>query len=231
MTVLFVGDLHGSLEDAERACQHAYALGIHHLVQVGDWGFLWPGHDKATELRGILQNYGVVMRFIDGNHDDHLRLRSGIVDYQSLKYMPRGSTWTDDGARYLFLGGAPSIDHRSRTPGASWWPEETITQEDVDRCLAVGPIDVMVTHDAPIIPVGFSDDVGSEWFRIAGPASRAAVAAVVDHHRPQLLVHGHWHRRYVRGFRPTNAHEILIEGLSCGSDAVEDFCLPWSKWQ
>ena len=41
----------------------------------GDWGFIWPGSTQLEELSDMLVGLGVTMRFIDGNHDDHVKLK------------------------------------------------------------------------------------------------------------------------------------------------------------
>ncbi|MFA6159154.1 MAG: metallophosphoesterase, partial [Candidatus Paceibacterota bacterium] len=162
MRLLAVGDLHGNVGDAERAIQHAVDLGVDEIVQVGDWGFLWPGQDNVMHLHLSLKRAGVHMRFIDGNHDQHPLLRQLLPEERNvsshLTYMHRGSTHVyGDGTAVGFLGGAPSIDRRHRIEGVSWWPEETIEQDDVDRLLSsvesLGHgISVLFPHDAPGLP-------------------------------------------------------------------------------
>ena len=56
------------------------------------------------------------------------------------------------GKRIGFLGGGPSIDKYWRIKGETWWPQEVITDADVDLLLRnVGdiPLDVLVTHVSP----------------------------------------------------------------------------------
>jgi hypothetical protein len=72
---LYLGDTHGDLDFVASAA----ALAAEHdaeIVQVGDWGFCWPGADQLIDLSLILQRAGelhakppVTMRFCEGNHD------------------------------------------------------------------------------------------------------------------------------------------------------------------
>lgn len=222
-TYLFVGDTHGDLEFAQRAAEHA-AEHDATIIQVGDWGFEWPGARHLVALDAILWRSGqVTMHFVDGNHDWHPVLPDLVAPH--VIYQPRGSTYTDaDGTRFLFQGGAPSIDWASRTPGRSWWPEEVITEEDHARALAVdGPIHVLVTHDAPDYPPGFAPK-GDPAFRARSARSMEMIAKLVDHHQPELHVHGHWHTRYSRRRGSTE-----VVGLDCNFAPLGASTLVWSR--
>jgi hypothetical protein len=208
---LFLGDTHGDLEFVERAARLA-AEHDAELIQLGDFGFIWPKHIMTASLSLALSRAGqyeakppVVMRWIDGNHDWHPFLRNHYSATEateivpSVIYQPRGSVHEDeDGTRFLFLGGAPSIDKWNRTEGLSWWPEETITEEEYKKALeAKGPIHVLVTHDAPDYPPGYHP-LGQPAFREQSRRSMEMVDDLIKWHRPSLHVHGHWHFAYNR---------------------------------
>lgn len=236
---LFLGDTHNDLDFAASAAMLARQHGAE-IVQLGDWGFLWPGNDQLDELSDMLVGNGVTMRFVDGNHDDHPRLRKlrgrtrriGATQVAPhVIYQPRGSVHEDeDGTRILFLGGAPSIDRGSRTEGLSWWPEEVITEPEF--CFArsaKGPIHVIVTHDAPDYPPGFSAK-GTTAYQRDQVRSMKHVDALIRRHRPALHVHGHWHVRYTR------QHKVgtIIAGLDCNqldSTYLDSSILLWSRTQ
>lgn len=218
MRYLFLGDTHGDLSFASRACEFARDNGVDEIIQVGDWGYLWPGKDKIGSLDSILKHYAVPMRFIDGNHDDHPNLRTKSERTPRITYQPRGSLHVDaDGTAFLFLGGAPSIDRGWRTPGKSWWPEETITAEEAARAHEHARADVVVTHDAPDYPVGFSP-AGSPEFRQQSAESMAIVRGLVERYSPKLHVHGHWHHWYRSG---------VTVGLDCNTGHFSNAVLLW----
>jgi hypothetical protein len=161
------------------------------------------------------------LRFCDGNHDDHARLKTlrgrvrvrGVEIAKNVIYQPRGSVHEDeDGTRFLFLGGAPSIDRDGRIEGKSWWPEETINNAEFDLAMsAKKPIHVLVTHDAPDFPPGFTPK-GTPSYRRDQEKSMERVDALIRRHRPQLHVHGHWHVKYEREQEGT-----AIVGLDCNT--------------
>jgi hypothetical protein len=143
-------------------------------------------------------------------------------------YQPRGSVHEDeDGTRFLFLGGAPSIDRDGRVEGESWWPEETITDAEHKRALsAKGPVHVLVTHDAPAFPPGFSPK-GSPGYQRDQNRSMKRIDALIKRHRPPLLVHGHWHTRAT-----TQRGTTRIEALDCNQldpTYLDDSVLLWSR--
>ncbi len=222
---LFLGDTHGDRHFIEK-CARLAAEHDATIIQVGDWGYVWPGADQLAALLEILGNAGVSMRFIDGNHDDHPRLRAMPAVTPRAIYQARGSVYEDaDGTRFLFCGGAPSIDWEHRVPGKSWWPdEEVISEAEFDRAMSViGPVHVLVTHDAPDYPPGFAPK-GDAEFRKQSARSMEMVAALIDRHQPELHVHGHWHHRYTR-----QSGNTKTVGLDCNHARLESATMLWSR--
>ena len=239
---LFLGDSHNDLEFAESAASLARKHGAE-IIQLGDWGFIWPGRTQLAELSDMLVGLGVTMHFVDGNHDDHPSLKKlrgrvrvrGVAIADNVIYQPRGSVHEDkDGTRFLFLGGAPSIDGGARqlndaiSGGTSWWPEEVITKTDLDLALfAKAPIHVLVTHDAPTYPPGFAPK-GTPGYQRDQLRSMKYVDKLIRRHRPALHVHGHWHSRYTRPHK----NGSITEGLSCNeldSTYLDEATLLWSR--
>lgn len=243
---LFVGDTHGDLDFLQNAANLA-ADSDASIIQVGDWGFVWPRAKwekgavsyHVPELARILKNAGqahakdpVVMRFIDGNHDHHpwLQKRADMAGARLDKsddlviYQPRGSVYEDeDGTRFLFVGGAPSIDHAFRSPGHSWWPEECITDDEFELAMTAHDIHVIVTHDAPDFPPGFGPK-GDPGFCAKAVDSMKKIFTLVEHHQPDMLVHGHWHHRYSRMQGRTQ-----VVGLDCNWAKFPNALYLWSR--
>lgn len=93
---------------------------------------------------------------IGGNHEnaDEVQLfeanpdEDGFVTLRPhVRWVPRGQRWTWTGVRFGALGGAFSLDWRTRTIGTTWWPtREELGDTDVER-LGDAPLDVLLTHD------------------------------------------------------------------------------------
>ena len=224
---MFLGDTHGNygwvrhivLPEAERS-------GVDLILQLGDWGFMWPGNDKYRELSAILEATGIPMWFIDGNHDDHPRLRDYVRQYANtdpgpgaqitpmLRYLPRGERFELDGVSFLALGGAYSVDKHYRTEGISWWREEEILYAEAMKAIEGGPVKVMLTHDLPWgVELAWDRKI---QFPDATP-NRKMVREVVDEVRPKWLFHGHMHFRQTSLLPLAGGHMVRVESLNCDS--------------
>lgn len=204
---LVAGDVHGSPAHLQHAATHALRNGITTIIQVGDFWLYDHEHIRikvdrmlgnAAKQRG-LDPEALRVYFCDGNHENFNILdphaTAPVHLSRNVTYMPRGTTIELDGHKVGFLGGAASIDRDWRTEGVSWWPEERMSNADIDRALDMGPLDVLVTHEAPT-PV--FDNLRRYYRHAAGKTSdghaeREAVQAVMEATQPDWLVHGHHH--------------------------------------
>lgn len=228
--VLLVGDSHGNAAFMRAACNRAAQLGIPVLLQLGDFG-LWPGvsgNEFLAEVGRAASTAGVHVCFIDGNHDDHAQIGRWPTRFDgpvpvggALTYLARGRRWTWAGVRFGALGGAFSVDWRGRVPGQSWWPEEVVTDADVER---LGPdrLDVLVCHDSPAELTMRSRFILAPADQSAADESRRHVQEAVDVTRPRLVVHGHWHHRQSRAlhFIDQTATEADLTGRIHWADTV-----------
>lgn len=234
--ILFLGDTHGDLDFVHLACIIASDNNAE-IIQVGDWGFVWPNGSQLDDLSKKMVAWNVKMRFIDGNHDWHSKLNElavaagGVPDAGGIVrtpveiapnviYQPRGSHYKDDdGTVFSFMGGAPSIDKHFRRDGLSWWATETITKEDMEVAMDSPKCHVLVTHDAPDYPPGFRPK-GEPEFRVASKQSMNNVKRLRTINGPRLHVHGHWHYAYVDG---------VTRGLDC--NWASNMSLAYFLWE
>lgn len=219
--VLLAGDWHGN-EDWARTCLRAAAdADCPVVLQLGDFG-LWPGREDAylDGLDRAAGEAGVKVVWIDGNHEDHDSLDrwrrradpSGLVEMRpGVIWASRGARWKWSGVRFGALGGAVSIDRFLRRAGRNWWPQEAVTEADVDR-LGDEPLDVLATHAAPAavafpappLPLRLPGDIVEDSRRV-----RSLIDTAVSRTCPRLVVHGHHHLRHrveMAGYR--------VEGLA-----------------
>jgi predicted phosphodiesterase len=228
--ILVAGDFHGNTKWAKLVVKEAQRRGCDRIYQVGDFGY-WEhvprGGDFLHDLAVTLDEAKMQLVFVDGNHENHTMLRDLYVNdgmrtpdgfyllRKGIKYAARGTRWEVDGVRFLALGGAYSVDKEYRTPGHSWWPEETISIAEAEAACEGGEVDVVLSHDSP---AGVRNAIGGTT---AGNkdlwpesyANRRVLRAVVDEVRPRLLLHGHYHHRNSEVLELDDGWKVNVEGL------------------
>ncbi len=217
--VLVVGDTHGNLGFWRRVViPVAVRQRTRVILQLGDFG-LWPGIDGLKYIERLSEALVDARRevvWIDGNHDWHDALHKVYIKRHDqwaeirpgILHAPRGCRFTEDRVRFLACGGAHSIDRHRRTPGVSWWPQETISDLDVRRCRAAGKAEVLLSHDCPAgIPV--EGEHGAAKACVETDINRARLRQVVRSCQPKLVLHGHWHK-----YHDTDAGDYRVVGLA-----------------
>lgn len=224
-SVMFLGDSHGDRGFTKKAIEYCATAGIDCIVQVGDFGY-WPRTNNGQRFIHDVGKHShalkVPLYWIDGNHEDHLMIEThlvpkshgGFVEHgkYKIRYIPRGTVWQWGGVMFGAFGGAFSIDRRARVEDSGsygWFRGE---MPDANK-MPQGPIDVLLTHDAPIIPPsmygrGFKDDLTSR-------ESQKLVYGALVASGAKLLVHGHWHvnERY-------GVHGATVQGLAMNHDSL-----------
>lgn len=238
-SVLVVGDWHGDRGAIDRALWAAQAAGVNLLIHLGDFGFHWPGDEGQFEYRvhRRLEELDMRMVVIDGNHDNHTYL-AGLPEFEDgplrctrprfagesdrLLYAPRGARFEVDGVLFGALGGAFSIDLQWRTPHIDWWPDEAPSAGEAHAMAAAGPVDVLLTHDAPTsgrppFPFMIRWDLDAR--------SRAVsdlLEGVANEISPALVLHGHHHVRHTSKTETGIRVEGLADSTEYGNYALLD---------
>ena len=227
----------------------AYACRVdaERIIQLGDFGFGWhlktfrggpqdaatgyvvPQCDFSHYVGTLVQETGIPLDWLDGNHENHTRLLALPVDdegfrtiWPGVRHIPRGTLMEYGGVRFLACGGAISVDRNNRKLGTSYWPEEELTPEDVATCKASGKADILLTHDAPLSSHVLDRHLDSRWPRDATDASyinRRLVQQVWDQSEAKIVFHGHIHHSYSE-----RTDQGLIVGLNKCDDPGVDHC-------
>lgn len=214
-TVMLAGDWQGNTGWATSLIISAGVRDIKVVVQLGDFGLGSPGRrgdDYLDEIETACARHGVTVLWVDGNHECFDALYELPIDPETglrqirprIFHLPRGLRWRWHGKTWMALGGAHSVDRLHRIPGVSWWPQERLTREEADLAIAGGPVDVIVSHDAPDgyeIP-GLPGGLASAELYLAA-LHRQLIGEVVDATEPAELYHGHYHIRYTAQRGPT----------------------------
>ena len=167
MRFFITGDTHGELDRVynwiDRMNFNNFDINI---IIAGDAGICWRKDKK--DLKQIIDfhenNYDFHIWFIDGNHENFDILKTFKPDEYEIvnlsphiHYLPRGTGLylaTDNGVKSaIFCGGADSLDKIYRIPHLSWWADEAITEEDINKCLEhkkdIKKVDYIITHCCP----------------------------------------------------------------------------------
>lgn len=232
MKILIVGDTHGDLSFwRNKVIPFTTRNELSYILQLGDFG-VWThtreGRAYIHRLNVALDDADTDLWFIDGNHEcfeDLYTIYRGnkgqpkpVPMHTRITWLPRGS-WIDFNGRngptrFLACGGAHSIDKAYRIPGKSWWPEETITPQDVKRCQSVGKADVLLSHDCPegVRPAGEHAEIKEMDPQTA--INRERLTQVMRNARVKLVLHGHWHSFH----DDTTLDGVRVVGLDCNTN-------------
>ena len=145
--IYILGDTHGHwlrfFQDVERL-DIRDALVIH----VGDVGVGFSSQEgeytKLHNLNKKLAERNINMIAIRGNHDEP-QYFSDNTTFSHLELLRDYTTREINGEKFLFVGGAISVDRYYRSSGIDYWPEEAfvLDEEKAQKC------DVLITHTAP----------------------------------------------------------------------------------
>jgi predicted phosphodiesterase len=229
--VLLLGDTHGRPHALVSAFAEAHRAKVDAIIQLGDYGYGWSvGEDGQCDFAYITADManetGIPFYFIDGNHENFDRLYALPVDenghrkiHEGVTHLHRGATLTISKTKFLAFGGAYSVDKPQRTKGESWWPQEMITDEEVERGIAAGPADIFLSHDAPAGIQTEKDwaflkkNFGSQAV-LNSQLNQQRVRQVLDASGAKVAYHGHLHR-YYEGSLDTGC---LVTGINKETD-------------
>ena len=148
-TIYIVGDIHGKWDALFKEID-SFDMCDCTLICVGDLGVGFKD-SHAKEIRALqFANEFFAARDIDflsirGNHDNPAFFNGEIQRFSNLRLLPDYHVETINDKRFLFVGGAISIDRALRKQGVSYWKDEVfkLDHSKIQRC------DVLITHSAP----------------------------------------------------------------------------------
>lgn len=213
------------------------AEGVEFINQVA--GYAW---DLALPLYFLDGNHDKTSLLLEKYQERDVEGFIQLRDY--LFYAPRGHRWTWGHRKFIALGGAYSVDKAWRldleyknhlklqkrnvyrapsnqlstdTSGTLWFPEEQMTDNDMDTILLTdsSPVDVIVAHDKPrAANPGWNRKDYLECYPNQDRLQKAVRAL-----QPSLFVHGHLHYRYTDKILCDDDKWTTVVGLDANGHA------------
>jgi predicted phosphodiesterase len=171
--IYLTGDVHGKIDinkfnvfsEGDELDKEDY------VIILGDFGILWKNIPDETEeeLINFFDNTKYTTLFIDGNHENHFRLKrlntkemfGGTVGKvsESIYHLKRGEIYNICGKKFFTFGGAVSVDKVNRTENISWWKDEVASYCQFEYGLTNldknnNKVDYILSHTCPkdIVP-------------------------------------------------------------------------------
>lgn len=175
------------------------------IIHVGDFGVGFRHEDKEFKtlkmLDDLLGKKKLQLLVIRGNHDDPKifdTYHKFNMELRNVHLLPDYTHLTINGKKFLFVGGATSIDRQFRKIGQDYWIDEPFVlapdYAELDKC------DVLITHTSPIecFPLGGLEHLagffqGDPLLRHELVKEREDVSTLFNHVEPEVLVYGHFH--------------------------------------
>lgn len=145
--IYLVGDVHGEFDSLFRKIND-FGISDCNLIHVGDGGEGFLSEPKQMRqfehYNNFFKKHNIQYLSIRGNHSDPIYFQ-GQVKHSHFELVPDYTYREFNGEKFLFVGGAVSIDRAIRVPHMSWWPNE----EFVLKPELVEKVDILITHSGP----------------------------------------------------------------------------------
>lgn len=178
-----ISDIHGKSWLHENLTE-----GAEYSIQIGDLGF------DYTYLKNIDPDHH---KFFCGNHDQH---------HTCAKWPHWLGSYGQLNGSMFYVGGGFSIDWKYRTPGFDYFPNEELSELDLECAFELYRAhlpQVMLSHEAPrSIIHHFTDgnilkNFGYDPETFTTRTSEALEKMLsIHYHKPKLWVFGHYHRKW-----------------------------------
>ena len=198
--MFFIGDNHGEYSEMFELIKN-HSLSNCYLIHLGDGGEGFLEMPKQFRqfvyLNTFFESRNIHYMSIRGNHSDPIYFEGStrfslshfnlIEDYTLMDYKDKV---------IQFVGGAISIDRKSRIEGRSYWKKEPV-KLDLEKCQKC---DILITHTAPsrCFPQEINDMV-RYWARNDESLlkdlaeERVVMDEIFNKCKPSLHIYGHFH--------------------------------------
>jgi predicted phosphodiesterase len=164
--IIILGDIHGDFNfmmSKIKEINIGNKEEITYLIQVGDFGIGFNDRNDQEALfllNTFFESRNIIALIIRGNHDSPDYFKGNHI-YSNLKLLEDYTTMTINDKKFLFVGGAISIDRRRRMrydeyrDQKSYWVDEKFVLDD-EKLKDMVDIDVVITHASPELCVPYT---------------------------------------------------------------------------
>lgn len=232
--IAFIGDQHGNTSNACKLIDFIMKNDSPDLlIQVGDMGLMGNLFEKYLyKVNKKLESYNIELWFIDGNHENFDWLLNKVTNKHvlnsitsNIKYIPRGTMLNIGTKNFYFCGGAFSIDKSLRTIYKSWWPQETLSNEETEELIEFynnnykdKKIDYFISHDTPLFEIFQDNSIflnQSDFYN--DYSHKMNLAKLFELTKASVIIHGHYHTR--KNIKKNNIENIT---LNCDNSNLKE---------
>lgn len=203
--IIFIGDIHGEFSTL-RYLIHQQQIRDTIFIQVGDFGIGFASNRQGDieSLNRCLDKFNCELLAIRGNHDNPAYFtNSHPYDCSLITFVEDYTVKTINGLKFLFVGGAVSVDRCNRVLNESYWLTEEFELK-LDK-LTEKEFDVVVTHTIPAQSGLFLEKKNIRYWLNLEPNTlnesldreRARISELHDNIKTKLWVCGHFHESAV----------------------------------
>ena len=162
--IYITGDTHGEYDHFLNRVYRNHVTEKDTVIVCGDFGFVNDLVEKRRIALGNLKKEPFTIAFVDGNHENFnylytfpvIEWNGGMVHKvaDNIYHLMRGQRFEIEGKSFFTMGGAYSLDKKTRTENYNWWKQELPTDEEyktaketLEKCGY--KVDYVLTHTVP----------------------------------------------------------------------------------
>jgi hypothetical protein len=189
MSLVVIGDIHGSTKTYQKWLRDNLDPS-QRSVQIGDMGLGFAGVGlPAPGQPPLPENH----KFFRGNHDSPAKCRVHKNYLGDFGYLPED--------KLFWVAGAFSIDRMFRIEGVSWWRDEELSQEELNKAIDLyvqSKPRFVLSHEAPekaakVLLYDLQGPYFAAKLDCAMSRTSQALQAMLDLHQPEIHIFGHYH--------------------------------------
>jgi len=219
MSITIIGDVHGRTKTYQKWIRDNLDPS-QRSIQIGDLGLGFSGVGLPAPGQPPFDGDH---KFFRGNHDSPEKCRRHKNYLGDFGYLPDDSVF--------FLAGAFSIDRAMRVEGISWWKDEELSYQELEKAIDLYSLmkpRFVLSHEAPEKASKFLlYDLQGPYFaaKLACSGSRTsqALQVMLDIHQPEKHVFGHYHvdkKFHIPGY---NTEFICLGGIMDDNEQPHTF--------